>query len=157
MLTCLGDEGNWPGWPPTTWVKFQPYVPVLEDLTSVFLPRHVQNNRNKRRRTYEASGAKLVSLSEYLSFPSKLNLDYFIFCSILVSFSVIFIPFLLWTKKDVRRSRAVLYMFKRKQKWKTDYQHVISSKKSSLHLISVSALRMHFDIYRGPAEGWHRS
>ena len=117
---------------------------ILVSTFVTFLPFFAMN---KRRRTYEASGAKLVSFSEHLSFPSKLNLDYFIFCPILVSFSVIFIPFCYEQKKMQGRNRAVLYMFKRKQEWKTDYQHVISSKKSSGHLISVSVLKMHFDIY----------
>ena len=33
------------------------------------------------------------------------------------------------------------------QKWKTDYQHVISSKKYSGHLKSTSALKVHFDTF----------
>ena len=49
------------------------------------------------------------------------------------------------------RSRTVLsdsnvYMFKLKRST-TAYQHVISSKKSSGYLSSVSALKVHFDIY----------
>ena len=91
--------------------------------------------------------------SEYLRFPFKVKVDYFILYQILVSTFVIFLYFFLWTKKDARtkpRTRffhSNVYMFKPKQKWKTDYQHVISFKKSSGHLISVSALKLHFDIY----------
>ena len=82
-------------------------------------------------------------------------LDYFIFYSILVSFSVIFRPFFAMNKRrctDEAENSSFIRMctcslFKRKQKWKTDYQHVISSKKSSGNLISVSALTVHFYIY----------
>ena len=92
--------------------------------------------------------------SEYSRLPFKLKVDYFILYWILVSTFVIFLPFFCYDQRKMqRRSREEFFhsnrmcIFKRKQKWKTDYQHVITSKKSSGHLLSVSALKVHFDIY----------
>ena len=77
--------------------------------------------------------------SEYLRFPFKAKVDYFILHSILVYSFVIFLTFFARTKSALKitcyeqkkmhvRSRTVLSFecFKRKQKWTTAYQHVIS-------------------------------
>ena len=106
---------------------------------------------NKRRRTNEASllnYSKLVSFanefskhphilaifkvdSEYLRFPFKLKVDYFILYSILVYGFVIFLIFFAMNKRRCTFEaeqffHSNVYMFKRKQKWTTAYQHVIS-------------------------------
>ena len=67
--------------------------------------------------------------SEYLRFPFKAKVDYFILHSILVYSFVIFLIFFCYEQKKMHvRSRTVLSLecFKRKQKWTTAYQHVIS-------------------------------
>ena len=86
---------------------------ILVSTFVIFLPFF---SMNKRRPTYEVSGAKLVSfakgfskhphilsifkvVSEYLRFPSKVKLDYIIFYSTLVSISVIFHPFFAMNKR----------------------------------------------------------
>ena len=65
--------------------------------------------------------------SEYLRFPFKAKVDYFILYSILVYSFVILLIFLLWTKKMHVRSRTVLSLeCSSVNKWTTAYQHVIS-------------------------------
>ena len=67
--------------------------------------------------------------SEYLRFPFKAKVDYFILHSILLYSFVIFLIFFCYEQKKMHvRSRTVLSLecFKRKQKWTTAYQHVIS-------------------------------
>ena len=106
---------------------------------------------NKRRGTNEASllnYSKLVSFakgfskhlhilaifkvdSEYLRFPFKLKVDYFILYSLLVYSFVIFLIFFAMNKRRCAFEaeqffHSNVYMFKRKQKWTTAYQHVIS-------------------------------
>ena len=90
--------------------------------------------------------------SEYLRVLFKAKVDYFILYSILVStFVNYFFYYFLWTKHERSREQffhSNVYMFKRiKQKSKTYRQHVISSKKLFVYLISVSALKVHFDIH----------
>ena len=83
-------------------------------------------------------------VSKYSRLPFKLKVDYFILYWILVSTFVIFLPFFPMNKRctDKFENSSFIQMctcqFKRKQNWKTDYQHVISCKKSSGHHISVS-------------------
>ena len=126
-----------------------------------------------KKKTHERSGsAKLVSFAKGFSkrslhfagffrwfpnisvrFPFEVKVGYFILQSILVYSFVIFLTFFCYEQKKMHvLSRTVLfdsnvYMFKRKLKWTTAYQRVISSRKSSGHLLSVSALMVHFDIY----------
>ena len=69
--------------------------------------------------------------SEYLTFPFKAKVDYFRLHSILVYIFVIFLIFLAMNKrrctfKGEQFFHWNVYMFKRKQKWTTAYQHVIS-------------------------------
>ena len=69
--------------------------------------------------------------SEYLRFPFKLKVDYFILYSILVYSFVIFLIFFAMNKRrctfeEEQFFHSNVYMFKRKQKWTTAYQHVIS-------------------------------
>ena len=69
--------------------------------------------------------------SEYLRFPFKAKVDYFIFHSILVYSFVIFLIFFAMNKgrctlEEEQFFHWIVYMFKRKQKWTTAYQHVIS-------------------------------
>ena len=69
--------------------------------------------------------------SEYLTFPFKAKVDYFRLHSILVYIFVIFLIFLAMNKrrctfKGERFFHWNVYIFKRKQKWTTAYQHVIS-------------------------------
>ena len=93
-------------------------------------------------------GSKLVSLtkgfskhshilaifkvdSEYLRFPFKVKVDYFILYSILVYSFVIFLIFFAMNKRRCTFEaeqffHSNVYLFKRKQKWTTAFQHVIS-------------------------------
>ena len=69
--------------------------------------------------------------SEYLMFPFKAKVDYFILHSILVYSFVIFLIFFAMNKgrctlEEEQFFHWIVYMFKRKQKWTTAYQHVIS-------------------------------
>ena len=69
--------------------------------------------------------------SEYLRFPFKVKVDYFILYSILVYSFVIFLIFFAMNKRRCAFEaeqffHSNVYMFKRKQKWTTAYQHVIS-------------------------------
>ena len=69
--------------------------------------------------------------SEYLRFPFKAKVDYFMRHSILVYSFVIFLIFFAmnqrrWTFEAEQFFHSNVYMFKRKQKWTTAYQHVIS-------------------------------
>ena len=69
--------------------------------------------------------------SEYLRFPFKAKVDYFILHSILVYIFVICLIFFAINKgrctlEEERFFHSNVYMFKRKQKWTTAYQHVIS-------------------------------
>ena len=69
--------------------------------------------------------------SEYLRFPFKVKVDYFILYSILVYSFVIFLIFFAMNKRRCTFEaeqffHSNVYMFKRKQKWTTAYQHVIS-------------------------------
>ena len=69
--------------------------------------------------------------SEYLTFPFKAKVDYFRLHSILVYIFVIFLIFLAMNKrrctfKGEQFFHWNVYIFKRKQKWTTAYQHVIS-------------------------------
>ena len=68
--------------------------------------------------------------SEYLRFPFKAKVDYFMRHSILVYSFVIFLIFFAmnqrrWTFEAEQFFHSNVYMFKRKQKWTTAYQHVI--------------------------------
>ena len=88
-------------------------------------------------------------VSEYLRFLFKLKAEYFILYLILFSVFVIFLPFFSMNKRRCTFEagqffHSNVYMFKRKQKCTTAYQHVISRAR---HLISLSALKEHFDIY----------
>ena len=69
--------------------------------------------------------------SEYLRFPFKVKVDYFILYSILVYSFVIFLIFFAINKRRCTFEaeqffHSNVYMFKRKQKWTTVYQHAIS-------------------------------
>ena len=69
--------------------------------------------------------------SEYLRFPFKLKVDYFTLYSILVYSFVILLIFFAMNKRRCAFEaeqffHSNVYMFKRKQKWTTAYQHVIS-------------------------------
>ena len=69
--------------------------------------------------------------SEYLTFPFKAKVDYFRLHSILVYIFVMFLIFLAMNKrrctfKGEQFFHWNVYIFKRKQKWTTAYQHVIS-------------------------------
>ena len=66
-----------------------------------------------------------------LWFPFKLKVENFILYSILFSVFVIFLPFFAMNKRRCTFEakhffNSNVYMFKRKQKWTTAYQHVIS-------------------------------
>ena len=69
--------------------------------------------------------------SEYLSFPFKVKVHYFILHSIPVYSFIIFLLFFAMNKRRCTFEAEQFflsnaYMFKRKQKWTTAYQHVIS-------------------------------
>ena len=69
--------------------------------------------------------------SEYLRFPFKLKVDYFILYSIVVYSFEIFLIFFAMNKRRCAFEaeqffHSNVYVFKRKQKWTTAYQHVIS-------------------------------
>ena len=69
--------------------------------------------------------------SEYLRFPFKVKADFFTLYSILVYSFVIFLIFFAMSKRRCTFEaeqffHSNIYMFKRKQKWTTAYQHVIS-------------------------------
>ena len=69
--------------------------------------------------------------SEYLRFPFRVKVDYFILYSILLYSFVIFLKFFALNKRRCMFEaeqffHSNVYMFKRKQKWTTAYQHVIS-------------------------------
>ena len=69
--------------------------------------------------------------SEYLRFPFKAKVDYFILHSILVYSFVIFLIFFAMNKRRCTFEaeqffHSNVYLFKRKQKWTTAFQHVIS-------------------------------
>ena len=69
--------------------------------------------------------------SEYLRFPFKAKVDYFILYLILVCSFVIFLIFFAMNKRRCTFQaeqffHSNVYMFKRKQWWTTAYQHVIS-------------------------------
>ena len=69
--------------------------------------------------------------SEYLRFSFKAKVDYFILHSILVYSFVIFLIFFAMNKgrctlEEEQFFHWIVYMFKRKQKWTTAYQHMIS-------------------------------
>ena len=83
--------------------------------------------------------------SEYLRFPFKVRVDYFILYWILVSTSVIFLPFFAMSKRKCTDEAENSSFIRRmctfssvNRNESTDYQYVISSKKSSGHHISVS-------------------
>ena len=68
--------------------------------------------------------------SEYLRFPFKLKVEYFMLYSILFSVFVFFLPFFAMNKRRCTFEakqffHSNVYMFKPKQKWTTAYQHVI--------------------------------
>ena len=85
--------------------------------------------------------------SEYLRFPFKLMVDYFILYSILVYSFVIFLIFLLWTKEDARskQNNSFIRMFTCSSVNRNERRLI--NMWSAGHLISVSALKEHFDIY----------
>ena len=116
---------------------------------------------NERRRTNEASMLQIVSsakgfskrphifpifnvVSEYSRLPFKLKVDDFILYWILVSTFVIFLPFFAMNKRgctDEGENSSFIRMCifsSVNRNESTDYQYVISSKKSSGHHISVS-------------------
>ena len=69
--------------------------------------------------------------SEYLRFPFKVGVDYFILYSILVYSFVIFLIFFAMNERRCTFEaeqffHSNVYLFKRKQKWTTAFQHVIS-------------------------------
>ena len=69
--------------------------------------------------------------SEYLRFPFKVKVDYFILYSIIVYSFETFLIFFAMKKRTCTFEaeqffHSNVYMFKRKQKWTTAYQHVIS-------------------------------
>ena len=69
--------------------------------------------------------------SEYLWFPFKVKVDYFTLYSFFVYRFVIFLIFFSMSKRictfEAKQFfHSNVYMFKRKQKWTTAYQHVIS-------------------------------
>ena len=73
----------------------------------------------------------LFIYSEYLRFPFKVKVDYFTLYSILVYSLVIFLIFFAMNKRRCTFEAEQFFqsnvsMFKRKQKWTTAYQHVIS-------------------------------
>ena len=83
-------------------------------------------------------------VSEYSRLPFKLKVDYFILYWILVSTFVIFLPFFAMNKRrctDEAENSSFIRMCtfsSVNRNESTDYQYVISSKKSSGHHISVS-------------------
>ena len=83
-------------------------------------------------------------VSEYSRLPFKLKVDYFILYWILVSTSVIFLPFFAMNKRrctDEAENSSFIRMHtfsSINRSESTDCQYVISSKKSSGHHISVS-------------------
>ena len=69
--------------------------------------------------------------SEYFRFPFKVGVDYFILYSILVYSFVIFLIFFAMNERRCTFEaeqffHSNVYLFKRKQKWTTAFQHVIS-------------------------------
>ena len=69
--------------------------------------------------------------SEYLRFPFRVKVDYFMLYSVLVYSFVIFLVFFVMNKRRCTFEAEQffhwnVYMFKRKQKWTTAYQNVIS-------------------------------
>ena len=85
--------------------------------------------------------------SEYLRFPFKAKVDYFMRHSILVYSFVIFLIFLLWTKEDERskQNSSFIRMFTCSSVNRNE--RLLVNMWSAGHLISVSALKEHFDIY----------
>ena len=83
-------------------------------------------------------------VSEYSGLPFKLKVDYFILYWILFSTFVIFLPFFAMNKRRCTDEAANSSFIRMctfssvNRNESTDYQYVISSKKSSGHHISVS-------------------
>ena len=87
--------------------------------------------------------------SEYLRFPFKVKVDYLILYLIIVySFvTLIFLYFLLWRKEDARskQNSSFIRMFTCSSVNRNERRLI--NMWSAGHLISVSALKEHFDIY----------
>ena len=85
--------------------------------------------------------------SEYLRFPFKVKVDYFILYSILVYSCVIFLIFFALNKRRCtfeaeRFFHSNVYMFKHKQKWTTAYQYAISrTSHISVSIFTIRTLR----------------
>ena len=88
--------------------------------------------------------------SEYLSFPFKVKVHYFILHSIPVYSFVIFLLFFAMNKRRCTFEAEQFFhsnvcMFKRKQKWTTAYQHVIS--RASLISVSIKGTFWYLSLF----------